>query len=318
MALLEVDNLAKQFKVAGGVVNAVRDVSFTVDEGQTLSLVGESGCGKSTTGRALLGIPDPDSGSIRLDGVDLTSAPPRDAAEARRKAQMIFQDARSSLNPRRRVKELVAEGLVISGVSREAARQRVDEVLRAVGLDPAQVADRRAAEFSGGQCQRIAIARAMVMRPSILVCDEPVASLDVSVQAQVVHLLEDMRREYGLALVFISHDLAVVRSISDRVAVMYLGRVVEIGEVGRIFSSPGHPYTRALLDSIPMPDPRQPSRGAALGGELPSPMNPPSGCAFRTRCPMARQRCADETPQLRTLGDGQQVACHFALEGPES
>ncbi|GGV29660.1 ABC transporter ATP-binding protein [Actinomadura cremea] len=315
MAILEVDGLVKRYKVPGGVVNAVRDVSFTVDEGRTLALVGESGCGKSTTGRALLGIPDPDAGSIRVGGVDLMTAPRREAAAARRHVQMIFQDARSSLNPRRRVRDLVAEGLVISGVPRAEIGRRVEEMLEAVGLDPARVADRRAAEFSGGQCQRIAIARAMVMRPRILVCDEPVASLDVSVQAQVVNLIQDMKRDHGPALMFISHDLAVVRTISDHVAVMYLGRIVEIGEVEGIYAAPAHPYTRALLDSIPTPDPGRPSRGDALGGELPSPMNPPTGCAFRTRCPLARERCGDEAPPLRPVADGRRVACHFPLGG---
>jgi peptide/nickel transport system ATP-binding protein len=317
-ALLEVENLSKRFTVSGGVVHAVTDVSFSVGKGETLSLVGESGCGKSTTGRALLGIPSPDAGAVRLDGVDLMTAPPRAAAAARRKAQMIFQDARASLNPRRTVKDLVAEGLVIAGVPREETRRRVAEMLHAVGLDPHTVADRRAAEFSGGQCQRIAIARAMVMRPSLLICDEPVASLDVSVQAQVVNLLADMRRDHGLALVFISHDLGVVRSISDRVAVMYLGRIVEIGEVARLFAAPAHPYTRALLDSIPRPDPGRPSEGEALGGELPSPMDPPSGCAFRTRCPLAQPRCAEQTPAMRSLEAGLQVACHFPLAEPET
>lgn len=315
MTLLEVDRLVKRYKVPGGVVNAVSDVSFTLDEGATLSLVGESGCGKSTTGRALLGIPGPDGGSIRLDGVDLARARPSEVAEARRKIQMIFQDARASLNPRRRVKDLVAEGLVIAGMAREEIHRRVDEVLVAVGLDPDQVGDRRADEFSGGQCQRVAIARAMVMRPKILVCDEPVASLDVSVQAQVVNLLEDMKQEYGLSLLFISHDLAVVRSISDHVAVMYLGRIVEIGDAERVYTRPLHPYTRALLDSVPVPDPQRPSRGKALGGELPSPMNPPTGCPFRTRCPLAHERCASETPRLRQVADGQRVACHVAADG---
>ncbi|QFG21568.1 ABC transporter ATP-binding protein [Actinomadura sp. WMMB 499] len=317
MTVLEVDGLAKRYRVRGGVVNAVRDVSFNVAEGRTLALVGESGCGKSTTGRALLGIPEPDAGSIRVDGVDLTAASRRDAAAARRHVQMIFQDARSSLNPRRRVRDLVAEGLVISGVPRAEIGPRVEAMLDAVGLDPARVADRRAAEFSGGQCQRIAIARAMVMRPKILVCDEPVASLDVSVQAQVVNLIQDMKRDHGLALLFISHDLSVVRTISDSVAVMYLGRIVEIGEVEGIYSRPSHPYTKALLDSIPVPDPGRPSRGDALGGEPPSPMDPPGGCAFRTRCPLARRRCADETPPLRRTADDRRVACHFPL-GEES
>lgn len=308
MPLLEVNDLTKRFKVPGGTVEAVSGVSFSLERGETLALVGESGCGKSTTGRALLGAPGPDEGTIVLDGVTLSDR----AASRRRDVQMIFQDARASLNPRRRVRDLVAEGLRIAGVPRAETRTRVDAMLRAVGLDPDRVGDRRAAEFSGGQCQRIAIARAMVMEPQVLVCDEPVASLDVSVQAQVVNLLQDMKESYGLAMLFISHDLSVVRSISDRVAVMYLGRVVEIGGVDELYENPGHPYTRALLDSVPAPDPAAPSRGAALTGDLPSPMSPPSGCRFRTRCPLAQDVCATETPALRRTAAGQLAACHFS------
>ncbi|MBF0673114.1 MAG: ATP-binding cassette domain-containing protein [Salinibacterium sp.] len=312
MALLEVTDLVKRFKVAGGTIEASSGVSFTLERGETLALVGESGCGKSTTGRAVLQVPGPDSGSIRLRGEELAGRPPRETKRQRRALQMIFQDARSSLNPRRRVRDLVAEGLIIGGMNRVDAATRVDAMLRSVGLEPDRVGERRASEFSGGQCQRIAIARAMVMQPEILVCDEPVASLDVSVQAQVINLLEDMKQQHGLAMLFISHDLSVVRTISDRVAVMYLGRIVEIGGVEEVYSRPRHPYTRALLDSVPVADPHQPSTGPALAGDLPSPMNPPSGCRFRTRCPMAQEICATAVPELRVMPEGQRSACHFA------
>lgn len=311
MALLEVTDLVKRFKVSGGTIEASSGVSFTLERGETLALVGESGCGKSTTGRAILQVPGPDSGSIRLKGEELVGRPPRETRQQRRAMQMIFQDARASLNPRRRVRDLVAEGLLIAGVNRADAATRVDAMLRSVGLDPDRVGDRRASEFSGGQCQRIAIARAMVLRPEILVCDEPVASLDVSVQAQVINLLEDMKEEHGLSMLFISHDLSVVRNISDRVAVMYLGRIVEMGTVDEVYSRPRHPYTRALLDSVPVADPRNPSRGQALVGDLPSPMNPPSGCRFRTRCPLAQEICATTVPPLLATASGHLSACHL-------
>ena len=315
MALLEVNGLVKRFKVAGGTVEAVSHVDFTLEQGETLALVGESGCGKSTTGRALMGVPGPDEGSITLGGISLAGAgrPAGHSARGPRSdIQMIFQDARASLNPRRRVRDLVAEGLQIAGVDKAEIRSRVDSMLRSVGLDPDRVGDRRAAEFSGGQCQRIAIARAMVMQPRVLVCDEPVASLDVSVQAQVVNLLQDMKEQHGLAMLFISHDLSVVRNISDRVAVMYLGRIVEIGAVDQIYDRPRHPYTRALLDSVPVPDPAAPARGDVLRGDLPSAMSPPSGCRFRTRCPLAQDVCAQVAPALTSTPEGQLSACHFS------
>ena len=311
MALLEVTDLVKRFRVAGGVIEASTGVSFALERGETLALVGESGCGKSTTGRAILQLPGPDSGSVKLHGTELVGGSSGAARSARRAIQMIFQDARSALNPRRKVRELVGEGLVIAGMPRREIAARVDETLLGVGLDPARVGERRAAELSGGQCQRVAIARAMVVRPAVLVCDEPVASLDVSVQAQVINLLEDMKGAHGLSMLFISHDLSVVHAISDRVAVMYLGRIVEIGDVARIYARPCHPYTRALLDSVPVADPHRPSRGLALEGDLPSPMNPSSGCRFRTRCVLAQPRCAEAVPELREVGDGHRVACHF-------
>ncbi|MGB3438179.1 MAG: ABC transporter ATP-binding protein [Actinophytocola sp.] len=308
--LLSVRDLVKRFRVRGGTVDAVSGVSFTVDRGQTLGLVGESGCGKSTTGRAVLRLPPPDAGEVRFAGQDLAALDRAGLRATRRKLQMIFQDPRSALNPRRRVRDIVGEGLTIAGRPKDEVRALVDAALTEVGLDPARTGDRRPAEFSGGQCQRIAIARAMVVGPDLLVCDEPVASLDVSVQAQVLNLLEDMKAGHGLAMLFISHDLAVVHNVSDRIAVMYLGRIVETGDAAAVFDSPAHPYTRALLASVP--DPEAPPAEPALTGEVPSPMNPPSGCRFRTRCPLAEPVCAERVPQLREVGQDHAAACHFA------
>lgn len=317
MTLLEVSDITKRFKVPGGTLEAVSGVSFTIDRGETLALVGESGCGKSTTSRTLLGVPGPDAGTATLDGKTLIGSS-AEARAARGQVQMIFQDARASLNPRRRVRDLVAEGLMIRGMQKHEVSRRVDDMLRSVGMDPDRIGDRRASEFSGGQCQRIAIARAMVLEPKVLVCDEPVASLDVSVQAQVVNLLLDLQARTGLAILFVSHDLSIVRAVSDRVAVMYLGRIVEIGDVSDISDHPHHPYTRALIDSVPIPDPEHPARGAALAGDIPSPLDPPSGCRFRTRCPIAADVCADSTPSLREMPDGRLVACHFAEQVDDS
>ncbi|TMR27436.1 ATP-binding cassette domain-containing protein, partial [Nonomuraea zeae] len=250
-ALLHVENLVKRFRVPGGVVEAVSGVGFAVRRGQTLGLVGESGCGKSTTGRAVLQLPPPDEGSVRFGEAELTTLSRRDLRKVRNRLQIVWQDPRSALNPGRRVRDLVAEGLVIAGRDRRAAGERVDAALAEVGLDPATAGGRRPHEFSGGQCQRIAIARALVLEPELLICDEPVASLDVSVQAQVINLLQDVKARHGLSLLFISHDLGVVHNVSDRVAVMYLGRIVEIGDVSAVYGSPAHPYTRALLDAVP-------------------------------------------------------------------
>ncbi|MFC4855914.1 ABC transporter ATP-binding protein [Actinophytocola glycyrrhizae] len=308
--LLSVRDLVKRFPVRGGTVDAVSAVSFTIDRGQTLGLVGESGCGKSTTGRAVLRLPPPDAGEVRFDGRDLATLDRAALRATRGRLQMIFQDPRSALNPRRRVRDIVGEGLAIAGLPKDEIATRVDAALTEVGLDPAQVGNRRPAEFSGGQCQRIAIARAMIVGPDLLVCDEPVASLDVSVQAQVLNLLEDMKAGHGLAMLFISHDLAVVHNVSDRIAVMYLGRIVETGDAASVFGSPAHPYTRALLAAVP--DPEAPPAGPALTGEVPSPMNPPSGCRFRTRCPLAEPVCAQRTPALREVGADHAAACHFA------
>ncbi|WP_328396328.1 ABC transporter ATP-binding protein [Nocardia sp. NBC_00416] len=311
MTLLEVRNLVKNHNVKGRVLQAVSDVSLSIDPGETLALVGESGCGKSTVGRSILQLPGPDSGSVLFGGTDLAQLGEREMRRYRPKLQMVLQDPKAALNPRRRVRDLVAEGLLIAGRKGDLDT-RIDAALTAVGLDPVQVSDRRPYQFSGGQCQRIAIARAIALEPELIVCDEPVASLDVSMQAQVVNLLDDLRSRRALALLFISHDLSVVRAISDRVAVMYLGRIVECGPVAEVYSRPAHPYTRALLDSSPVPDPEAPPPGPALAGEVPSPLDPPSGCRFRTRCPMAEDICAREVPQLRSVDREHTAACHFA------
>ncbi|MEJ7584424.1 MAG: oligopeptide/dipeptide ABC transporter ATP-binding protein [Acidimicrobiales bacterium] len=315
-ALLRVEHLVVEYPSAKkGKVQAVTDISLDVLPGETLGLVGESGCGKSTTGKAIIQMPKPTSGSVVFDGTDLVPLTGEGLRAKRPELQMIFQDPISSLNPRRRVGDIVAEPLTIWGRGDEKERkQRVTEVLESVGLDPGVAMNKRPHEFSGGQCQRICVARALVLDPKMIICDEPVSALDVSVQAQIINLLEDMKGRYGLTLAFIAHDLAVVKNISDRVAVMYLGKLCEVGSPERIYSRPAHPYTAALLDSIPEPDPSQRGRVAMrLSGELPSPLDPPSGCRFRTRCPRVEALCAEEEPQLRPVVDGQYVACHFPL-----
>lgn len=314
-SLLRVEHLTCEFNAAGGTVHAVSDITFDLVRGETLGLVGESGCGKSTTGRAILQLPPPTSGSISFRNQELAGAPAKQLKPVRAKLQMIFQDPLSALNPRRKVREIVAEGLLIGGMKKSEAMQRADQALTDVGMDPEMVGDRRPHEFSGGQCQRIAIARALALEPDVLICDEPVASLDVSVQAQILNLLEDMKEQYGLSLVFISHDLSVIRNVSDRIAVMYLGQIVEIGEAAAVYSEPAHPYTTTLLDAVPIPDPSAEISEATMRGELPSPIDPPSGCRFRTRCPLAQPICAEIEPNLRPVDDDQYVACHFPLKG---
>jgi len=317
--LLRVENLVMEFPVGRHqVVHAVSDVSFDVRRGETLGIVGESGCGKSTTARALVQLPRPTSGRVVLDPgsdleIDMTTLSGSSLRQVRPRMQMIFQDPISSLNPRRRVRDIVGEGLVIwqDDKGGSSTRARVDEVLNAVGIEPEVAADRRPHEFSGGQCQRISIARAVAIEPEILICDEPVSALDVSVQAQILNILEDMKARYGLTLVFISHDLSVVRNVSDRVVVMYLGKICEIGGADTLYSEPAHPYTRVLLASAPEPAATVDPSDAAIGDEIPSPINPPSGCRFRTRCPRAADRCASEEPQMRAVGDDHFVACHF-------
>jgi peptide/nickel transport system ATP-binding protein len=317
--LLRVENLVVEFKVARkGVVSAVSNISFDVAEGETLGLVGESGCGKSTTGKAIMQLPPPTRGSVRLDGVELTELRGEALRRARPGFQMIFQDPISSLNPRRNVAEIIQEPLNVwkLGSSDERAA-KVQELLGAVGIDPEAAATRKPFEFSGGQCQRISIARAVITDPRVIICDEPVSALDVSVQAQILNLLEDMKERYRLTMVFVAHDLAVVKNVSDRVAVMYLGKMCEIGPPDTMYRAPAHPYTAALLAAIPIPDPDiDPAATEHLGGELPSPLAPPSGCRFRTRCPRAHEVCAQVEPQMQKVGDDHYVACHAPLVTP--
>ncbi len=295
-------------------MSAVAGVSFDIFEGETLGLVGESGCGKSTTGKALMRIVEPSSGSIELEGVELTKLKGSALRNIRTRMQMIFQDPISSLNPRRRVKDIVAEPLDCWKSLEGDERDRVvSELLNKVGIDPEVYGNRYARQFSGGQCQRISIARSLAMRPKLLICDEMVSALDVSVQAQILNLLEDLKAEYGLTLLFIAHDLAVVKNVSDRVAVMYLGKICEIGPADVLYDSPEHPYTKFLLGAALEADPDAPVHSEVLGGEPPSPLNPPSGCRFRTRCPFATDKCAEVEPVLVELASGHQVACHYPL-----
>jgi peptide/nickel transport system ATP-binding protein len=315
--LLRIEDLVVEFKTHGGIVHAVSGISLDVREGETLGLVGESGCGKSTTGRAIMQLPPPTSGQVVFEGADLAALSGQELREVRTRLQFIFQDPISSLNPRRKVKDIVAEPLRIWKRGSDAEQTaRVQEVLEAVGLDPGVAADKRPHQFSGGQCQRISIARSLVLEPKVIICDEPVSALDVSVQAQILNLLEDMKARYGLTLIFIAHDLAVVKNISDRVAVMDLGKICEVGSPDDLYATPAHPYTAALLRSIPVPDPTVPPvQSGLLQGDLPSPIDPPAGCRFRTRCPLSQERCALEEPTVREVGEGHFVACHFPLLG---
>jgi peptide/nickel transport system ATP-binding protein len=316
--LLRVEDMVVDFPAAGGKkVSAVAGVSFDVAQGETLGLVGESGCGKSTAARAAMQLPPPTSGRVLFEGRDLTDVHGESLRALRPRIQIVFQDPISSLNPRRRVADIVGAPLKIW--KRGSANERravVDQALEAVGLDPSVARDKRPHEFSGGQCQRICIARALVLDPKLVICDEPVSALDVSVQAQILNLLEDLKERYGLTLVFITHDLAVVKNVSDRVAVMYLGKVCELAGPDQLYASPAHPYTAALLSAIPVPDPSVTAASTGLvPGDLPSPVSPPSGCRFRTRCPRAEERCALEEPRVRQVAEGQFVACHFPLVG---
>ncbi len=314
-SLLRIEDLIVEFPVGrtGLKVNAVTGISLDVLPGETLGLVGESGCGKSTTGRAIMQLPRPTSGLIRFDNQELTSLAGAEMRQARTSIQMIFQDPISSLNPRRKVRDIVMEPLNIWEVGTKAERAaKVDQTLEEVGIDPKRAAESQPHQFSGGQCQRISIARALVLDPKMIICDEPVSALDVSVQAQVLNLLEDLKASRQLTMIFIAHDLAVVKNVSDRVAVMYLGKVCEVAKSDELYAHPAHPYTNVLLSSIPVPDPTavRPDR-IAVEGEIPSPVMPPSGCRFRTRCPYAADICAAEEPQLRDVGEGHYVACHF-------
>jgi len=317
--LLEVSDLKKHFPIGGGLfsrargkVYAVDGVSFTVHRGESLGLVGESGCGKSTVGRTVLKLLTPTAGSISVNGADITDLSEAEMRPYRRQMQIVFQDPYSSLNPRMTAGDIIGEPLLIHGIAKGSEREeRVVSVMRRVGLHPDQ-RSKYASEFSGGQRQRIGIARALILNPSLIVCDEPVSSLDVSIQAQVVNLLVDLQREYDLAYLFIAHDLAVVRHVSHRIAVMYLGRIVELCDRDELFREPLHPYTESLLSAIPIPDPRvrRPKR-IILKGDLPSPSNPPTGCHFRTRCPYAVERCRVESPALREVRPGHWAACHL-------
>jgi peptide/nickel transport system ATP-binding protein len=312
--LLKVQNLVVEYAVGGRTIHAVSDVSLEVARGETLGLVGESGCGKSTLGRAVLQLRRSESGRVLFDGEDLTAMHGEALRRMRRRVQLIFQDPIASLNPRRRIGDIVAEPLIIAGIKDpEQRRKMVSDVLTAVGLDPALVTGRLPHEFSGGQCQRICIARALVLNPDFIICDEPVSALDVSIRAQILNLLEEMKARYGLTLLFIAHDLAVVKAVSDRVAVMYLGRLCEVGPSEQLFAQPAHPYTALLIEAIPVPDPDMRPAEAVAVGEPPSPIAPPSGCRFRTRCPRADARCAAEVPELRPVAPGQYAACHYPL-----
>lgn len=299
---------------SGTRLRAVRDVSIDLRRGETLGLVGESGCGKSSLGRAIVGVPEPISGAIAIDGQNVLALKRGGRREVRRKVQMIFQDPISSLNPQRSVVQTIEEPLAIRAIGdAKFRRQAALKMMTAVGLDPSTQGSRRPLEFSGGQCQRVAIGRALVSEPEVLICDEPVSALDVSVQAQVLNLLGEMKDRYQLAVVFISHDLSVVKLVADRVAVMYLGTICEMGASSSIFESPAHPYTVGLMASVPRADPKVRARSMEVIGEIPSPIHPPSGCRYHTRCPFRQAICVSEEPEMRRLGPDHFVACHFPV-----
>jgi len=308
--LVRVENMVVEFSISGGTVHAVSDVSFDLVEGETLGIVGESGCGKSTTARATIQLPKPTSGSVLFRGDDLTKLSGEQLRKVRPQLQMIFQDPISSLNPRRTVHEIIAEGLKVWGENDSWTLDTIEELMEAVGIDP-RYGERKPHQFSGGQCQRISIARALVLDPKVIICDEPVSALDVSVQAQILNLLEDMKERYGVSLMFISHDLSVVKNISDRVMVMYMGKTCEVAGADDLFERPTHHYTRALMAAIPGADVNVDEE--VLEGELPSAIDPPTGCRFNTRCPAATDQCRTDEPQLRDIGTDHFVACHHPV-----
>jgi len=319
--LLSVQNLRKAFKVSANrpgaakqLLKAVDGVSFEIKTGETLGLVGESGCGKSTTGKLLLRLIEPDDGVISFDGRTVTGMPKRELTALRREMQIIFQDPYSSLNPRMRVGEIIGEPLVVHGLARgDAIRKQVLTLMQKVGL-AAEHYDRYPHEFSGGQRQRIGIARTLAVQPRLVVADEPVSALDLSIQAQIINLLKDLQEEFGLTYLFISHDLGVIEHVCDRVAVMYLGRIVEIADAEQLYQKPRHPYTEALLNAVPIPDPNRVRQHQILSGEIPSPIDPPRGCHFHPRCPYAQEICRQEYPALIEQSTGHQAACHFSIE----
>ena len=320
--LVRVEGLKLHFPITRGIlrrqvgaVKAVDGVSFEIYRGETLGMVGESGCGKSTTGRAILKLNRPTGGKVYLDGIDLGDLKGKKLREIRRRMQMIFQDPYASLNPRMTIGRIIGEPLQIFNlVPRKERKGRVQELMELVGLNP-QFADRYPHEFSGGQRQRVGIARALALQPDFIVCDEPISALDVSIQAQVVNLLEELQERFGLTYLFIAHDLAMVRHISDRVAVMYLGKIVELTDQATLYANPLHPYTQALLSAVPIPDPKIESQRqrTILKGSLPSPSDPPKGCNFCTRCPVAVEHCHEVEPDLREISPGHQVACHLVV-----
>lgn len=322
--LLKVEGLKQYFPIKGGFlgrtvnhVKAVDDISFTIYEGETVSIVGESGCGKSTTGRSILRLEEPTEGKVEFQGVDLATISKRQMRDYRKDLQIIFQDPYASINPRQTVASVLNEAMEIQNVlPANKRRERIEELLETVGLLPYQ-ADRFPHEFSGGQRQRIGIARALSVNPKLIICDEAVSALDVSIQAQVLNLLEDLQEQYNLTYLFISHDLGVVRHISDRIIVMYLGKIVEIADKYSLFENPQHPYTKALLSAIPVPDPDKKKERIVLKGDVPSPIDPPAGCRFHTRCPFATDKCRTEEPKLRTsdlMKEGHEAACHYMEE----
>lgn len=325
--LLKVEHLHKEFPTGSGfmggkfskkVVSAVNDLSFEIRAGETFGLVGESGCGKSTTGRAIMHLDPPTSGKVYFEGRDISKMNKKELKAMRREMQFIFQDPYASLNPRMTIGEIISEPMVIHGIGTPEERiERVRELLDVVGLNPEHI-NRYPHEFSGGQRQRVGIARSFILRPKLIICDEPVSALDVSIQAQVLNLLKDLQKQYGTAYLFIAHDLSVVQHISDRVAVMYLGKMVELSDWKSLYAEPNHPYTQALLSAVPIPDPdvQQNRKRIILAGDPPSPIDPPSGCRFHTRCPIAQANCSEEAPEFREIGEGHFCACHYAAPFP--